>query len=51
MVRQPLFAIAKKKEDDDEEEGFVGFRGGAESIYSLTEKAFKEGYTGKKIKE
>ena len=51
MVRQPLFAIAKKKEDDEEEEGFVGFRGGAESIYSLTEKAFKEGYTGKKKKE
>ena len=51
MVRQPLFAIAKKKDDDEEEEGFVGFRGGAESIYSLTEKAFKEGYTGKKKKE
>ena len=51
MVRQPLFAIAKKKDDDEEEEGFEGFIGGAESIYSLTEKAFKEGYTGKKKKE
>jgi len=39
----------KKKDDgDDEEEGFIGFRGGAESIYSLTGKAFKEGYAGKK---
>jgi hypothetical protein len=49
MVNQPLFAIAKSKDDDDDDdEGFIGFRGGAESIYSLTGKAFKEGYAGKK---
>jgi hypothetical protein len=51
MVNQPLFAIAKSKKDDDDEdddEGFIGFRGGAESILSLTGKAFKEGYAGKK---
>jgi hypothetical protein len=49
MVNQPLFAITKKKnDDDDDDEGFIGFRGGAESLDSLTEKAFKEGYAGKK---
>ena len=49
MVNQPLFAIAKSKDDDDDDdEGFIGFRGGAESILSLTGKAFKEGYAGKK---
>lgn len=50
MVNQPLFAITKsnKDDDDDDDEGFTGFRGGAESILSLTGKAFKEGYAGKK---
>lgn len=50
MVNQPLFAITKSKkdDDDDDDEGFTGFRGGAESILSLTGKAFKEGYAGKK---
>lgn len=38
--------MADKKPDEDE--GFIGSRGGAESIHSLTEKAFKEGYAGKK---
>jgi hypothetical protein len=47
MVNQPLFAIAKD-DDDDDDEGFIGFRGGAESLDSLTGKAFKEGYAGKK---
>jgi hypothetical protein len=42
LVTQPIYA----KDDDDE--GFIGSRGGAESIHSLTGKAFQEGYAGKK---
>ena len=44
MITQPLFAV-------NDDEGFIGSRGGAESIYSLTGKAFKEGYAGKKKEE
>jgi len=36
MVNQPLFAITKSKKDEEDDEGFTGFRGGAESILSLT---------------
>lgn len=46
MITQSLFAV--DDDNDDEDEGFIGSRGGAESIHSLTEKAFKEGYAGKK---
>jgi hypothetical protein len=45
MITQSLFAV---DDDDDDDEGFIGSRGGAESILSLTGKAFKEGYAGKK---
>jgi hypothetical protein len=50
LVNQQLFAKTKKKNDDEEavDEEFIGFRGGAEEIHSLTGKAFKEGYAGKK---
>jgi len=40
--------VEGKKPKDDDEENFIGFRGGAESLDSLTGKAFKEGYAGKK---
>ena len=47
LVTVPIFVKAADAEDG-EDEGFIGFRGGAESIHSLTGKAFKEGYAGKK---
>jgi len=40
-ITEPIFAIYGG-------EGFVGSRGGGEEIHSLTGKAFKEGYAGKK---
>lgn len=51
LVNQHVFAKTKPPKNDDEDdegEGFIGFRGGAESIHSLTGKAFQEGYAGKK---
>jgi hypothetical protein len=48
MVTVPLFVKAADAEEPDDEENFIGFRGGAESLDSLTGKAFKEGYAGKK---
>jgi hypothetical protein len=47
MITVPLFVKDADAEEPDDE-GFIGFRGGAESIHSLTGKAFKEGYAGKK---
>jgi flagellin-like hook-associated protein FlgL len=47
LATVPLFLRAADAEEP-EDEGFIGFRGGAESIHSLTGKAFQEGYAGKK---
>jgi hypothetical protein len=41
-----LYMLGKKPDDD--EDNFVGSRGGAQSIHSLTGQAFQEGYAGKK---
>ena len=51
MVNQALFAITKPKkkddDDDDDDEGFIGSRGGAQSLETITNDAFTDGYSYK----